>query len=62
MISDYTQSILRREEKSGEEKTKLNLDAIPLRQSQWLSMNTQYVSDGILCDCVKNCGFVWQNY
>jgi len=33
MISDYTQSVLRREEKSGEEKTQLNLDTIPLRQS-----------------------------
>ena len=29
MISDYTQSVLKRGEKSGEEKTQLNLDPIP---------------------------------
>jgi len=49
MISDYTQSVLRREEKCGKEKTQLNLDAIPLTQSQWLSTDIRYVSDGILC-------------
>jgi len=53
MISDYTQSVLRREETFGEYKTQLNLDTIPLRQSRWLSTNIQYVSDFILCDGVK---------
>jgi len=45
--------VFRREKNSGEQKTRLNLNAIRLIQSRRLSTNIRYVSDGILRDSVK---------